>query len=460
MAASTSNIPTSFPSPTTQISLFTALILLLLPIASSDYFQFSNFSQATTDVLYQGDAGTLAGAVDFNSVIYLCRVGWATYAPRVQLWDSATGTLSDFTTNFSFIIDTLESTNYGHGLVFFLAPVGFQIPPNSAGGFLGLFNTTTSNSAKNQMVTVEFDSYPNPEWDPAYGHIGINNNSIGSVVTTPWNASLYSGQTCHASITYNASTKNLSVFWSYEGNSNLHGNSSLSYKIDLMEILPEWVMVGFSAATGEYMEKHTLELWEFSSSFDTKMTTGKHTKDTKLIVGIPVAVGILIFGVVILTGSAIVRKRRRVRREKTEKTNLTSINDDLERGAGPRSGKKSVNPTDGESEIGLVEWVWDLYGRGQILSALDERLKSNSDPKEVECLMIVGLWCAYPDHSLRPSIKQAIQVLHFEAAMPNLPMKMPVPVYHVPGAGTSRPEEPLIHSRQGSISCSSIEMGR
>lgn len=124
------------------------------------------------------------------------------------------------------------------------------------------------------------------------------------------------------------------------------------------------------------------------------------------------------------------------------------------------SGRKSVDPTNRQSEIGLVEWVWELYGRGQILSAVDERVKSDFDLKEVECLVIVGLWCAYPDHNLRPSIRQAIQVLHFEAKMPHLPVKMSVPMYHVPGAGNSRPEELVIHSSEATISCSSIEMGR
>ncbi|KAF7130289.1 hypothetical protein RHSIM_Rhsim10G0176200 [Rhododendron simsii] len=450
MATSTKNIPTSFPSLHAHISLLTAsaLILFLLPIASSNYFDFPNFYPTTTNngALYQGDAVSLVGAVQFNSFTYLSRVGWATYAERVQLWDSKTGALSDFTTNFSFTIDTLGSPRYGHGLAFFFAPVGFQIPPNSAGGFLGLFNTTTSNSVKNQMVVVEFDSYPNSEWDPPYEHVGINNNSIGSVITTPWNASLHSGVTCDASIMYNASTKNLSVFWSYGGNSNSQSNSSLSYKIDLMEVLPEWVMVGFSAATGEYVEKNTLESWQFTSSFDTKTTSAKHAKDTKLMVGLTVSMGVLIFGGMIFIGSVVLRKRRRVRREKTEKMNLTSINDDLER--------------EEESEIGLVEWVWDLYGRGQILSAVDERLKSNFDLKEVECLMIVGLWCAYPDHSLRPSIRQAIQALHFEAPMPNLPQNMPVPMYQVPRAPTSRIEDQVASSGEPMISCTSIDTGR
>jgi len=54
------------------------------------------------------------------------------------------------------------------------------------------------------------------------------------------------------------------------------------------------------------------------------------------------------------------------------------------------------------------------------------------DMKQMECLMIVGLWCAHPDLSLRPSIRQAIQVLNFDAPLPNLPGKMPVANYNIP----------------------------
>lgn len=120
------------------------------------------------------------GTIEFNLVNYINRVGWATYADKVLLWDSETGKLSDFNTRFSFEINTQGVPLYGHGLCFFLAPVGSLIPPNSAGGFLGLFNTTTSDSPSNQIVSIEFDSFQNPECDPRGidGHVGINNNSI------------------------------------------------------------------------------------------------------------------------------------------------------------------------------------------------------------------------------------------------------------------------------------------
>ncbi|KAJ0097275.1 hypothetical protein Patl1_28046 [Pistacia atlantica] len=163
--------------------------------------------------------------------------------------------LSDFTAKFSFIIDTQGSSQYGNGLAFFLAPVGFQIPPNTAGGFLGLFNTITAYSSSNQIVMVEFDSTWNAEWDPPdlpeQDHVGINNNSIASAVYTCWNASFHSPDTADVQITYNATTKNLSVSWSYRQTSNSQENTSLSYLIDLRKVLPEWVPIGFSATTGD-----------------------------------------------------------------------------------------------------------------------------------------------------------------------------------------------------------------
>ncbi|KAK9938010.1 hypothetical protein M0R45_014773 [Rubus argutus] len=44
----------------------------------------------------------------------------------------------------------------------------------------------------------------------------------------------------------------------------------------------------------------------------------------------------------------------------------------------------------------------------------------------MECLMMVGLWCAHPDCNSRPLIQQAIQVLNLEVPLPNLPSKKPV----------------------------------
>ncbi|KAI9111709.1 hypothetical protein K1719_017399 [Acacia pycnantha] len=143
--------------------------------------------------LYMGFAGSLVGTARFNvNDKYTCQVGWAIYARRVKLWDKSTRHMTDFTSHYTFTIDTQGQTTYGHGLCFFLAPFGFEIPPNSASGFLGLFNTTTSFSSQSQIVHVEFDSYPNSEWGETTEHVGINNHSVVSTVSTFWNTSLHS----------------------------------------------------------------------------------------------------------------------------------------------------------------------------------------------------------------------------------------------------------------------------
>ncbi|CAL5438500.1 unnamed protein product [Camellia sinensis] len=84
-----------------------------------------------------------------------------------------------------------------------------------------------------------------------------------------------------------------------------------------------------------------------------------------------------------------------------------------------------------EGHTRLMEWVWELYGRGNLLEAADAKL-GDFDEEQMECLLFVGLWCAHPDYNLRPSIKQAIQVLDFEAPLPSLPPNMPVPTYSAP----------------------------
>ena len=48
----------------------------------------------------------------------------------------------------------------------------------------------------------------------------------------------------------------------------------------------------------------------------------------------------------------------------------------------------------------------------------------------MECLIIVGLWFAYLDYNLRPSIRQVVHhVLNFEAPLPILLSEMSVPTY-------------------------------
>ncbi|PQQ17111.1 L-type lectin-domain containing receptor kinase IX.1-like [Prunus yedoensis var. nudiflora] len=189
-------------------------------------------------------------------------------------WDSAK--LADFTTNFSFIIDTVDNdTNIADGLVFFLAPVHYPIPPNSSGGDLGLLNTTTrfDKASQNQIVMVEFDALPN-SWDPPWPHVGININTISSVVNASWDALGNSGKKAH--------------------------------------VLPEWVTltIGFSTSNGCARERNAIYIWDFRSN--SKELSTKKERRLFWIGAVAVSVFILILGVAICCWLVVKRQINRV----------------------------------------------------------------------------------------------------------------------------------------------------
>ena len=100
-------------------------------------------------------------------------------------------------------------------------------------------------------------------------------------------------------------------------------------------------------------------------------------------------------------------------------------------------GRKPINPNAKEDEKIMSEWVWELYGTGNLLKAADPRLCGDFDEQQLERLMVVGLWCAHPDSFSRPSIRKALHVLSFEIALPILEPKMPVPTYITPAIRAS-----------------------
>ncbi|XP_037439397.1 L-type lectin-domain containing receptor kinase IX.1-like [Triticum dicoccoides] len=82
-----------------------------------------------------------------------------------------------------------------------------------------------------------------------------------------------------------------------------------------------------------------------------------------------------------------------------------------------------------EQMVHLAQRVWASYGVGRVLDAADARLEGEFDGDEMERVMVVGLWCAHPDRSLRPSIRQAVGVLRREQPLPTLPERMPVATF-------------------------------
>nr|KAJ0211984.1 hypothetical protein LSAT_V11C400212420 [Lactuca sativa] len=314
--------------------VFNMFYLTFTPFASSLYFKISSFTSNNNQILYRGSAAPSSGAVQLNPVNYVCQVGQAIYADRVQMWDSSSGKVADFTTRFSFTIDTDDQANYGDGFAFFLGPADFQIPPNSAGSFLGLYNLSNyRESSQNHMIHVEFDSFVDTDWDPSYEHVGINKNSIFSANTTAWSAGNHSVDVADVTISYSSQTMLLIVSWTY--NNPTPETSSVSYHVDIKEVLTEWVTIGFSAGTGNLKEKNTLLSWEFDSSLNGIWRSPEERPGVStagylvpgaigVIIGMVIAtiiIGILLF-IFFKKGCWIKGKGRRTKKSTQEKNKL------------------------------------------------------------------------------------------------------------------------------------------
>ncbi|PIA51937.1 hypothetical protein AQUCO_01000067v1 [Aquilegia coerulea] len=332
---------------------------VFLPIASaSTIFNFTSFSPNNPNITFSGDA------FPSGDVLHLTRnqvdgdliqsSGRAVYSRPINLYNP-TRTIEDFITHFEFNISGVDATHFGDGLAFFIAPVGSVLPQNSTGKWLGLFNKTTNNSTSNKLVAVEFDTFQNKEWDPDGNHVGINVNSIESVRTITWNSSIKDGLKGSAWVGYNSTLKNLFVYLSY-GQDEYNGVPSLSYNLDLTTILPEDVIMGFSASTGTSTELHKVLSWNLVTyTNDGVQTKPKQNKTTTWVVVSVTTSAILMAGL-----GYLVFFWRSLRKRKKEGEGLTDMDTSMEdkfvKGTGPRkfAYKELVRATNSFSEDGKL----------------------------------------------------------------------------------------------------------
>jgi len=136
---------------------------MILPIVQPLYFNITSFNDTESASLigYAGIAKTENGTLVLNPLINN-GVGRAIYGKPLRLKNSSNGHVTDFSTWFSFTIDVSTRTNYGDGFAFFVAPLAYQIPPNSGGGSLGQCD---DSKPQNNIIAVEFDTFVN-NFDP------------------------------------------------------------------------------------------------------------------------------------------------------------------------------------------------------------------------------------------------------------------------------------------------------
>lgn len=86
-------------------------------------------------IIYEGSA-TLEKSVILRTTTQkgINRTGRAAYYKPMHLGNKTTKNLTDFSTHFSFKIDSQNSSRYGDGMAFFLADFGSRLPNVTKGG--------------------------------------------------------------------------------------------------------------------------------------------------------------------------------------------------------------------------------------------------------------------------------------------------------------------------------------
>ncbi|RVW75771.1 L-type lectin-domain containing receptor kinase IX.1 [Vitis vinifera] len=400
-----------------MISIF--FFLIFFPSATSLSFNFSSFGSNNHNISFDeaGDAvyssdGCIQLTRNENDKQSNDSWGRAMYSERLYLWDQTSRNLTDFTSNFSFVINSQGSSQHADGLTFFLN--GTQLHTDTLGGTLGLANEKNeTNKSAVTFIAVEFDTFTNaakkdPEEEEYWGDqedgadsdlamdedfekgtgprkFSFNELALATIKRVTRNSQ--QGMKEYASevkIFCRLRHRNLVrlMGWCHQKGElllvyELLPNGSLSTCLFEEKTLLTWAM-RYRIALGLASSLLYLhEEWEqcvvhrdikssnvmLDSDFNAKLGDfglarlvdhGKASKESD----------VYSFGIVVLEICC---------------------------------GRRAVETKAEENQIRLVEWVWDLYGVGKLLEAADPRLSADYDDQQMERLMIVGLWCAHPD---------------------------------------------------------------
>ncbi|KAK2400712.1 putative L-type lectin-domain containing receptor kinase S.5 [Trifolium repens] len=174
--------------------------------------------------------------------------------------------IASFNTTFVLNITPKTSPGGGEGIAFILASDP-TLPENSDGQWLGIVNASTNGTSRAAILAVEFDTRQSSTEDGPNNHVGININSISSIIQASLSdtkVNLTSSTNVFIRVEY--SNDVISVFGSMTENSNDSMETLLvSPTLNLSSYFKDEVYVGFSASTSNYTELNCLRAWEFIS---------------------------------------------------------------------------------------------------------------------------------------------------------------------------------------------------
>lgn len=81
-------------------------------------------------------------------------------------------------------------------------------------------------------------------------------------------------------------------------------------------------------------------------------------------------------------------------------------------------GRRPIERQGPEENLILVDCVFDFWNRGELLEARDPNLGTEYVAEELELVLKLGLLCSHSDPTARPSMRQVVQILERDVALP------------------------------------------
>ncbi|XP_054782447.1 L-type lectin-domain containing receptor kinase IV.1-like [Prosopis cineraria] len=83
-------------------------------------------------------------------------------------------------------------------------------------------------------------------------------------------------------------------------------------------------------------------------------------------------------------------------------------------------GRKPIERESEEERVILVDWVYGLWSKGEIIEAKDGNLGREYSAEEVELVLKLGLLCSSSEPLRRPSMRQVVLYLNWEVPLPDM----------------------------------------
>ncbi|KAL2898931.1 L-type lectin-domain containing receptor kinase IV.2, partial [Bienertia sinuspersici] len=435
------------------------------------------FAQDSKNFIYHGfqDANLhLDGAATIHSngllqlTNYTKQLTAHAFHPIPLNFSSSSPSLS-FSTSYIFAMYPEIPAITGHGIVFLLSP-SMDFHNGVPGKFFGLFNSSSDFKPSDQIFAVELDTIQDYEFlDVDSNHVGIDINSLISNVSAPAayfsdsdkllrNLSLVSAKPMQIWVDYNHDNMKVEVTIS-PFKLPKPSKPLLSLDVNLSDIVSDTLYVGFSSSTGSVASSHYLLGWSFAQggmkaqSFNLSKlpqlprygSRGRKMSVGSMILVIVISVIVVAIGLIYY----IIRRKKFEEvmedweqeyllqrfsfkdlyratkgfkdKELTRKGKATTSTDVFSFGVfilEVACGRSPIGVQDSNGETYLIDWVYDCWKKGAIVEASDPKLGGNYVVNEMELVLKLGMFCCHPRPEGRPNMRQVMQFLNGDSALP------------------------------------------